>query len=77
LLDTGLAFGPITGAVFAGNVLAGRLTKVAGTRSVIGGAALLVAASLVGLLVIGASSSYPELLAQALAVAGVGGAIAP
>jgi len=66
-LVTGLAFAPATAAVLGGNLLAGRISARLGTRRVIGGAAVLIAASLAGLLVIGGRTAYPAIAAQLIA----------
>ncbi len=58
-LRTGLAFAPATIAVLAANLLASRITTAIGNRRAIAAAAALMAASLAGLLVIGASTGYP------------------
>jgi MFS transporter, DHA2 family, methylenomycin A resistance protein len=63
-LLTGLAFAPATGAVLAGNLLAGRAVHAAGARRVIAGAASLIAASLAGLLIVGALTPYPAITLQ-------------
>jgi MFS transporter, DHA2 family, methylenomycin A resistance protein len=63
-LLTGLAFGPTTGAVLAGNLLAGRVSHAAGARRVIAAAAVLIAASLAGLLIIGTRTAYPAIMIQ-------------
>jgi DHA2 family methylenomycin A resistance protein-like MFS transporter len=77
VLLTGLAFAPTTAAVFAANLLAGRLARIAGRRTVLAGAALLLAAGLGGLLVIGPDTGYPTIVAQ-LVVVGAGlGLIVP
>jgi DHA2 family methylenomycin A resistance protein-like MFS transporter len=63
-LNTGLAFAPATGAVLAANLLASRITQAIGDRRAIAIAATLTAASLAGLLVVGASTTYPVIVAQ-------------
>jgi MFS transporter, DHA2 family, methylenomycin A resistance protein len=74
---TGAAFLPTTVAVLAGNLLAGRLIGVVGLRREVAGSALLVAAALAGLLVIGPSTAYTT-LAGPLVVLGFGlGALVP
>ena len=67
-LTTGLAFAPTTAAVLVANLIAGRLTGALSTRWVIAGAALLMATSLGGLLVIGPATSYPTIVVQLAAV---------
>jgi MFS transporter, DHA2 family, methylenomycin A resistance protein len=77
VLLTGLAFAPTTVAVCAANLLAGRLARTVGRRTVLAGAALLLAAGLGGLLVIGPGTSYVAIVAQ-LVVVGLGlGLIVP
>jgi MFS transporter, DHA2 family, methylenomycin A resistance protein len=70
-LRTGLAFAPASVAVLAANLLASRITRAIGNRRAIAAAAALMAASLAGLLVIGASTGYPVIVAQ-LAALGFG-----
>jgi MFS transporter, DHA2 family, methylenomycin A resistance protein len=70
-LRTGLALAPSTVAVLAANLLASRITASIGKRRAIAAAAALMAASLAGLLVIGASTGYPMIVAQ-LAALGFG-----
>jgi MFS transporter, DHA2 family, methylenomycin A resistance protein len=69
VLLTGLAFLPATAAVLAANLLAGRVAAAAGTRRILAGAALLMAASLAGLLGTGSSTGYPAIVVQ---LAGLG-----
>ena len=77
VLLTGLAFAPTTVAVFAANLLAGRVARIAGRRSLLAAAALLLAAGLGGLLVIGPGTGYAAIVAQ-LVVVGFGlGLIVP
>jgi DHA2 family methylenomycin A resistance protein-like MFS transporter len=76
-LVTGLAFGPATVAVGAANLSAGRLARVAGQRTILAGAALLVAAGLGGMLVIGPDTGYPAIVVQFLAVGFGLGVIVP
>ncbi len=77
VLLTGLAFAPTTAAIFAANLLAGRLARVVGRRALLAGAALLLAAGLGGLLVIGPDTAYATIVAQ-LVVVGAGlGLIVP
>jgi DHA2 family methylenomycin A resistance protein-like MFS transporter len=70
-LATGLAFAPSTAAVLAANLGAGRLTRTFGTQAVLTGAALLMAASLGGLLVVGPSTAYVTIVVQ-LSTLGLG-----
>lgn len=63
-LQTGLAFAPMTAAVMAANVLAGRLTGALGPRQVIALGALLMAAGAAALSEASVGSSYPTLVAQ-------------
>jgi MFS transporter, DHA2 family, methylenomycin A resistance protein len=65
-IETGLAFVPSTVAVMAGNLLAGRAAERFGPARVMTTAALLMAASLAGLLVLDAGVAYPALVAQLL-----------
>jgi DHA2 family methylenomycin A resistance protein-like MFS transporter len=77
VLLTGLAFAPTTVAVFAANLLAGRVARTAGRRILLAGAALLLAAGLGGLLIIGPSTGYAAIVTQ-LVVLGFGlGLIVP
>jgi DHA2 family methylenomycin A resistance protein-like MFS transporter len=71
VLLTGLAFAPTTVAVFAANLLAGRVARTAGRRTLLAGAALLLAAGLGGLLIIGPGTGYAAIVAQ-LVVVGFG-----
>jgi DHA2 family methylenomycin A resistance protein-like MFS transporter len=68
VLGTGLAFVPTTVAVGAGNLLASRLTARAGTRTVLAGSGALIAASLAGLLGTGATTPFPALVGQLVAL---------
>ena len=76
-LVTGLAFGPATVAVGVANLSAGRLARVAGQRATLAGAALLVAAGLGGMLVIGPDTGYPAIVVQFMAVGFGLGVIVP
>jgi len=67
-LLTGLAFGPTTAAVLAADLLAGRLVKVIGIRQVIAAGALLMTASLAGLLIISRATAYPAIVVQLVAL---------
>jgi DHA2 family methylenomycin A resistance protein-like MFS transporter len=74
---TGAAFLPTTVAVLVGNLVAGRLVRVVGLRREVAGSALLVAATLAGLLVVGPSTAFVTLAAP-LVVLGFGlGALVP
>jgi DHA2 family methylenomycin A resistance protein-like MFS transporter len=68
-LQTGLAFAPMTAAVIAANVLAGRLAARLGPRWVIRIGAALMAVGAFALLRIDASQSYVAMVAQ---LAGIG-----
>lgn len=68
VLETGLAFAPTTVAVGAGNLLASRLTGRAGTRSVLAVSAVLIAASLAGLLGTGSTTPFSGLVGQLVAL---------
>ncbi len=63
-LQTGLAFGPMTAAVMAANLLAGRAAGTLGRRRVLVAGALLMAAGTAALLQVGAGTPYAELVAQ-------------
>jgi DHA2 family methylenomycin A resistance protein-like MFS transporter len=58
VLATGAAFAPTTAAVFVGNLVAGRITTFAGARRTLTGSALLMAASLAGLLAANESAGF-------------------
>jgi DHA2 family methylenomycin A resistance protein-like MFS transporter len=77
VLLTGLAFAPSTVAVCTGNLLAGRLAGTVGRRTVLAGAALLLAGGLGGLLVIGPGTGYATIVAQLVAVGLALGLIVP
>jgi MFS transporter, DHA2 family, methylenomycin A resistance protein len=77
VLLTGLAFAPTTVAVCAANLLAGRLARTAGLRITLAAAALLLAAGLGGLLVIGPGTGYAAIVAQLVAVGAGLGVIVP
>jgi DHA2 family methylenomycin A resistance protein-like MFS transporter len=67
-LATGAAFAPMTAAVLAGNLLAGRLSRrILARRTIMVGAAIM-AAGLAGLWAITAGSSYGSLVAQLIAL---------
>jgi DHA2 family methylenomycin A resistance protein-like MFS transporter len=68
-LATGLAFAPATAAVFVANLVAGRLTARFGTRPVMAAAAVLMAASLAGLLASTATTAFSPM---AVGLAGLG-----
>jgi MFS transporter, DHA2 family, methylenomycin A resistance protein len=67
-LITGLALAPATAAVLAANLLAGRIVPAAGARRVIAASAILIAASLAGLLVVGSRTAYPAITVQLVAL---------
>ena len=77
VLLTGLAFAPTTIAVCVANLLAGRLARVFGPRATLAGSALLVAAGLGGLLVIGPGTGFPVIVTQLVAVGFGLGVIVP
>jgi DHA2 family methylenomycin A resistance protein-like MFS transporter len=77
VLLTGLAFAPTTIAVCVANLLASRLARVFGPRATLAGSALLVAAGLGGLLVIGPGTGFPVIVAQLVAVGFGLGVIVP
>src|SRR5262249_16835045 len=70
-LFTGCAFAPMTGAVLAANVIAGRLARRIGARRVIAAGAASMAAGSAALLVVRASSGYAQVVTQTVVV-GVG-----
>jgi DHA2 family methylenomycin A resistance protein-like MFS transporter len=76
VLLTGLAFAPTTVAIFVANLLAGSLARRAGRRTLLAGAALLLAAGLGGLLV-GPGTSYVAIVAQLVVVGFALGLIVP
>jgi DHA2 family methylenomycin A resistance protein-like MFS transporter len=67
-LQTGLAFAPMTAAIMAANLLAGKATGVLGPRRMIALGALLMAAGCATLLGTDAGTSYPALVVQMLAI---------
>lgn len=67
-LQTGLAFAPMTAAIMAANLFAGRAAALLGPRRAIALGALLMAAGCATLLDVGAGTAYPALLAQMLAI---------
>jgi DHA2 family methylenomycin A resistance protein-like MFS transporter len=67
-LQAGLAFAPMTGAIMAANAVAGRLDQRLGSRAVIIGGALLMAAGAVALEGIGPHSTFATLVAQLTAL---------
>jgi DHA2 family methylenomycin A resistance protein-like MFS transporter len=67
-MQTGLAFVPMTGAVMVANVLASRLAAARGQRLVILGGAILMAGGALALLNADATSSYPAMVAQLIAI---------
>ncbi len=76
-LQAGLAFAPMTAAIMAANAVAGSLDQRLGSRAVIAGGALLMAAGTVTLEGIGPHSAFATLVAQLTAL-GVGlGLIVP
>ena len=77
VLMTGLAFAPATVAVGAANLSAGRLARVAGPRATLIGAAILLAAGLGGMLIIGPGTSYAAIVVQFMAVGFGLGVIVP
>ena len=64
VLATGMAFLPMTAAVFVGNLLAGRIVRASGVRPVLAGSAVLIAAALAGLLIVDRSTPFTALVAQ-------------
>jgi DHA2 family methylenomycin A resistance protein-like MFS transporter len=67
-LRTGLAFAPTAAAVLVANLAAGRLARAVGTRTVLVVAALLMAASLGGLVGVDAGTPYPWMVGQLVAL---------
>jgi DHA2 family methylenomycin A resistance protein-like MFS transporter len=67
-LQTGLAFAPMTAAIMAANLFAGRVAATLGPRRLIAVGALLMAAGCGALLGAGAHTSYGELVAQLLVI---------
>jgi len=67
-LQTGLAFAPMTGAIMAANLLAGRGARAIGPRRMIAAGALLMAAGCAALLGAGAGTPYGALVLQLLAI---------
>jgi DHA2 family methylenomycin A resistance protein-like MFS transporter len=67
-LQAGLAFAPMTGAIMAANAVAGRLEQALGSRGVIAGGALLMAAGAVALEGVGPHTAFPALVAQLVAL---------
>jgi len=77
-LQTGLAFVPMTAAIMAANVIAGRLSSRIGPRTVIMSGAALLALACLGLLGVGATTPYPAMAVQLLAMgAGLGLVVPP
>lgn len=77
-LQAGLAFAPMTAAILAANLLAGRIGAAIGQpRTILAGLAAM-AAGCAGLLVAGPATSYPGLLAQQILLgAGIGLLVPP
>jgi DHA2 family methylenomycin A resistance protein-like MFS transporter len=67
-LQTGLAFAPMTAAIMAANLLAGRGARAIGPRWMIAVGALLMAAGCTALLGAGAATPYGALVLQLLAI---------
>jgi MFS transporter, DHA2 family, methylenomycin A resistance protein len=67
-LQTGLAFAPMTAAIMAANLLAGRGARLLGQRRMIALGALLMAAGCAALLGAGAATPYGALVLQLLAI---------
>ncbi|MBE7188763.1 MFS transporter [Jatrophihabitans endophyticus] len=76
-LQTGLAFAPMTGVVLAANLVSGRLCARFGTRTVLASAAVVMAAALAGLEIVDASTPYPSIVAQLVALGAALGIIVP
>lgn len=76
-VQAGLGFLPMTLAVMAANLLAGRLVAAVGAGRTVAAGAVAMAASLAGLLVVGRSTPFAALVVQ-LVVLGAGvGALVP
>jgi MFS transporter, DHA2 family, methylenomycin A resistance protein len=67
-LQTGLSFAPMTAAIMAGNLLAGKVTPVLGPRRLIASGSLLMAAGCATLLGADTQTAYVALLTQMLAI---------
>jgi len=76
-LVTGLAFAPATVAVGAANLSAGRLAGRFGPRLTLTGSAVLLAAGLGGMLVIGPDTGFAAIVVQFMAVGSGLGVIVP
>lgn len=76
-LETGLAFLPLTAVVTVTNLLAGRMTKTHGPRLPILLGLLALIAGCLGLLPVGAATSYAVLVAPLLALGLAGGFVTP
>jgi DHA2 family methylenomycin A resistance protein-like MFS transporter len=77
-LRAGLAFGPMTAAILAANVLAGRISAAIGQAWTILTGLAAMAAGCAGLLFAGPATSYPGLLAQQILLgAGLGLLVPP
>jgi len=76
-LQTGLAFAPASAAVLVANLSAGRLVHLVGTRFVLAGGGVLMAASLLGLLSINAHTGYGQIVFQLVALGFGIGVIVP
>src|SRR6185437_3304936 len=76
-LETGLAFLPLTAVVTATNLLAGRMAKTHGPRLPILLGLLALTAGCLGLLPIGAATSYAVFVAPLLALGLAGGFVTP
>jgi MFS transporter, DHA2 family, methylenomycin A resistance protein len=67
-LQTGLAFAPMTAAIMAANLLAGRVAGKVGPQRLIVSGALLMAAGCGALLGAGGHTSYGDLVAQLIVI---------
>jgi DHA2 family methylenomycin A resistance protein-like MFS transporter len=77
-LSTGLAFLPMTAAIMAANLVAGRLARVIGAAKLIQLGLIVMAAACLGLMSAGPHSAYPAMAAQMVALgAGLGLMVPP
>ena len=77
VLATGMAFLPMTAAVFVGNLLAGRIVRASGVRPALAGSAVLIAAALAGLLIVDRSTPFTALVAQLVLLGFGAGVVVP
>jgi MFS transporter, DHA2 family, methylenomycin A resistance protein len=77
VLATGMAFLPMTAAVFVGNLLAGRIVRASGVRPALAGSAVLIAAALAGLLIVDRSTPFTALVVQLVLLGFGAGVVVP